>query len=183
MAELMRTWMTRWLTLREHRASSWSTSTASHRTGGWWWRYSLYWWCFSWSSYSSSLDSFCTISLLMLCVDCCYAKYSLIFAHTTIPCTQFSPRMISNRSPFCGHVNWDSARTDLLLLTPWVAMFPQHVWCIISGPNQTVIGDSNVSESLLIIVGSPLLVCVIYFLIVSVVSAASVSVILVIFSQ
>ena len=115
--ELMRTWMTRWLTLREHRASSSSTSTASHRTGGWWWRYSLYWWCSSWSSYSSSLDSFCTISLLMLCVDCCYAKYSLIFAHTTIPCTQFSPRMISNRSPFCGHVNWDSSRTDLLLLT------------------------------------------------------------------
>ena len=117
MTELMRTWMTRWLTLREHRASSWSTSTASHRTGGWWWRYSLYWWCFSWSSYSSSLDSLCSISQLMLCVDSCNAKYSLIFAHTTIPCTQFSPRMISNRSPFCGHVNWDSSRTDLLLLT------------------------------------------------------------------
>ena len=56
MAELTRTWMTHWLTWREHRASSWSTSTAFHQTGGWWWRYSLCWWCSSWSSYSSSLD-------------------------------------------------------------------------------------------------------------------------------
>ena len=56
MAELTRTWMTHWLTWREHRASSWSTSTAFHPTGGWWWRYSLCWWCSSWSSYSSSLD-------------------------------------------------------------------------------------------------------------------------------
>ena len=68
-------------------------------------------------------------------------------------------------------------------LDSWVSMFPQYVWCIISGPNQTVIGDSNVSESLLIIVGSPLRVCVMYFLIVPVVSAASVSIILVILSQ
>ena len=56
MTELTRTWITHWLTWREHRASSWSTSTAFHPTGGWWWRYSLCWWCSSRSSYSSSLD-------------------------------------------------------------------------------------------------------------------------------
>ena len=109
MAELMRTWMTRWLTLREHRASSWSTSTASHRTGGWWWRYSLYWWCFSWSSYSSSLDSLCSISQLMAHAMRRQLQCEVFFNFCSYYYTMytFSPRMISNRSPFCGHVNWD----------------------------------------------------------------------------
>jgi len=185
MAELMRTWMTRWLTLREHRASSWSTSTASHRTGGWWWRYSLYWWCFSWSSYSSSLDSFCSISQLMAHAMRRQLQCEVFFNFCSYYYTMYTIFTPDDKQPFTllwscklgQRPHWSVA------LDSWVSMFPQYVWCIISGPNQTVIGDSNVSESLLIIVGSPLLVCVIYFLIVSVVSAASVSVILVIFSQ
>jgi hypothetical protein len=81
----------------------------------------LCWWCSSWSSYSSSLEM-----LWLLCVVFFY-----FYLYHTTPCTQFSPWMISNRSPFCGHVNWEEFQYWYVTLD-WQCL--HYIWCIIS-PN------------------------------------------------
>lgn len=51
MAESMRTWMTRWRTWKGRKGLCSSISTAYHLIGGWWSKYSLYWFFSSWFSY------------------------------------------------------------------------------------------------------------------------------------
>lgn len=151
MTELMRTWRKPLLTSRERRASSWSTSTASHRTGGWWWRYSLFWWCSSWSSYSSSLDSFCSTILVPHALHrwlLCVVFFNFYLYYYTVY-TIFTP---DDKQPFTCLWPCKLGEAPALIRYSWVAIFhnmfdmlsPDSLWsCKLGGASALICYSSG----------------------------------------